>query len=295
MKITRKRSSGLIAAVIALISVLAFAAPAAADNFLWRIESDKGTAYITGSIHLARPDLYPLAPAFDEAFEDSDVLAIEADVTEVDQNMVQQWFLEHGVYPENDNILKHISKKTAEKLEQAGLDPKTLGRVKPWLLAITLEVQKLKELGFDEQYGLDQHFLNRAHQSEMPVAELESFEYQLKLFTNLSEKEQDLFLYYTLLELENIEKQMDTLISAWKSGDADGFVETFFEGVDEQEGLKPILDKVIFDRNAAMVDKIETYIESGRTYFVVIGAGHVAGPKGVLERLESKGYRIEQL
>jgi uncharacterized protein YbaP (TraB family) len=40
---------------------------------------------------------------------------------------------------------------------------------------------------------------------------------------------------------------------------------------------------------------IEGYLRSGKTYFVVVGAGHMGGSGGLLALLRARGYRIEQL
>jgi uncharacterized protein YbaP (TraB family) len=44
-----------------------------------------------------------------------------------------------------------------------------------------------------------------------------------------------------------------------------------------------------------MISKIERYLDSEGTYFVIVGAGHLVGKKGILELLKSKGYAVEQL
>jgi len=41
--------------------------------------------------------------------------------------------------------------------------------------------------------------------------------------------------------------------------------------------------------------KIEGYLRSGKTYFVVAVAAHMGGANGVLALLRHRGYRIEQL
>jgi uncharacterized protein len=41
--------------------------------------------------------------------------------------------------------------------------------------------------------------------------------------------------------------------------------------------------------------RIEAYLHSGRTYFVVVGAGHMGGEGGLLTLLRGRGYQIEQL
>jgi uncharacterized protein YbaP (TraB family) len=44
-----------------------------------------------------------------------------------------------------------------------------------------------------------------------------------------------------------------------------------------------------------MASKIEEFLKTGQTYFVVVGAGHLIGDKGIIELLRRKGYRVQQL
>jgi len=48
-------------------------------------------------------------------------------------------------------------------------------------------------------------------------------------------------------------------------------------------------------RNRNWIPKIESYLDSGQTYFVVVGAAHMVGPEGLLALLKARGYKIEQL
>jgi len=58
----------------------------------------------------------------------------------------------------------------------------------------------------------------------------------------------------------------------------------------------PSLGERILDRrNRNWIPKIENYLHSGQTYFVVIGAAHIGGPNGLLALLRSRGCKIEQL
>jgi len=43
------------------------------------------------------------------------------------------------------------------------------------------------------------------------------------------------------------------------------------------------------------IPKIEGYLRSGKTYFIVAGAAHMGGANGVLALLRQRRYRIEQL
>ena len=44
-----------------------------------------------------------------------------------------------------------------------------------------------------------------------------------------------------------------------------------------------------------MTSKIEGYLNAGGSYFVIVGAGHLIGERGMVELLKSKGYIVEQL
>jgi len=44
-----------------------------------------------------------------------------------------------------------------------------------------------------------------------------------------------------------------------------------------------------------MTSKIEGYLNSNGSYFVIVGAGHLVGKRGIVELLKNKGYGVEQL
>ena len=44
-----------------------------------------------------------------------------------------------------------------------------------------------------------------------------------------------------------------------------------------------------------MADEIESFLDTGYSYFVVVGAGHLVGNKGIVELLKSRGYSVAQL
>jgi uncharacterized protein YbaP (TraB family) len=44
-----------------------------------------------------------------------------------------------------------------------------------------------------------------------------------------------------------------------------------------------------------MASRIEEFLRTKETYFIVVGAGHLVGNKGIIEILRGKGYQVEQL
>ncbi|PYI45944.1 MAG: hypothetical protein DMF10_10575 [Verrucomicrobia bacterium] len=82
------------------------------------------------------------------------------------------------------------------------------------------------------------------------------------------------------------------IIGLWRGGDADALNRLL------QDSFRdfPSLGRRIIDvRNRNWLPKIEGYLRSGHTYFVVVGAGHLGGPNGLLALLRARGYKIEQL
>ena len=59
--------------------------------------------------------------------------------------------------------------------------------------------------------------------------------------------------------------------------------------------MEPIFKRLLDDRNKGMASKIEGYLKTKETYFVVVGAGHLVGDKGIIKMLKERGYSVEQL
>lgn len=290
---------GLITFIFLLLLIWAglvrAAEPEPDKTFLWRVKSPSTTAYVLGSIHLATPKLYPLPRRIEESFDRADVLAVEVNINAIDQIKVQEWLAANGFYPEDQSLEQNLSAKTKAGLARLGIDIQTLNRLRPWLAAITLQAQQLKILGFDEAYGVDKHFLDKADKAKKPIRELESILYQLTCFSGLSEKDQKLFLSVTLAEWDNVAVMVNKIIKAWRIGAAERFEDIFFKQYREHPELNPVAEKLIFQRNAVMAARIEDFLTSQKKYFVIVGAGHLVGEKGVIHLLKAKGYKVEQL
>lgn len=266
--------------------------------FLWKVESKSGTVYLLGSIHVAKEGLYPLNEKIERAFNNSEALAVEVNINDEEILNNQLSIMKKAVYPDNETLKQNLSSQTYEllkvKLKQFSLPIEALEQYKPWYLATILEGLELQKLGYDANYGIDIHFLRRA-QGVKEVLELESWDYQINLFDSFSKQEQELFLSYTLKDMDELEKTVDEVLDLWLKGDAKTMETLLFEqGVDEQE-LASLFEKLFYERNRKMCVKIEEFLKTYKDYFVIVGAGHLVGKQGMIELLKEKGYFVEQL
>jgi uncharacterized protein YbaP (TraB family) len=283
----------LVVACIHVTSVFAYAQ----KNFLWRVQSKKSTVYILGSIHMLKQEIYPLSGTIENAFDASDVLAVEADINDISRLDVQS-FMESAFYSGDDTLDKHVSSSTLETIKEqtdrVGLPFEVVMKQKPWFLGLMLESLELMKSGYNPDYGIDKYFLSKAG-NKKKVVELESLEYQMDLLCGLNDNEQELFLLYTIKDLKILAQEVDSMVEAWKSGAADSIESTVTKSFTDDRRFLSLYDKLVYKRNRNMTIKIEGFLKTQRTYFVVVGAAHLLGDKGIIQLLQRKGYSVEQL
>jgi len=285
---------------MALILVLAGAVPswAAGERLpVWQVQGERAEIVILGSMHMTFPGIYPLRDEILAAFAASDTLVVEVDIGGENSLEMQQMVMRKGMLPPGETLHQYLSPKTMEQLEKylsdRGLAPSVYTSLHPGLLMMTLSSMRMEALGMQVELGIDQHFLDLAR-GEKVILELESAEQQLDLL--LGFPDQDMLLAQTLSQLDDIEETITVLYIAWKNGDAEELNRLLLE--DEQQRnpqFQPVYDKMFGERNLQMTGKITGLLETGGRYFVVVGAGHLVGEKGIIALLQKAGYQARRL
>jgi len=270
---------------------------ASQKSFLWKIQSKTNTVYVLGSLHFSKKEIYPLSAKIEKAFGQSEILVVEADINDMKKVDIQK-LLERAFYPADDTLEKHVSPEIYESVkketEGLGIPLEILNKQKPWFLAMTLVALESLKFGFDPNLGIDKYFLSKA-EGRKKILELESLDDQLNLLSEFSDKDQELFLLYTLKDLKMMEQELGRLTQAWTSGDTKAMETLLAKSVSEDKRLSLISEKLIYERNRKMASKIEDFLRTRETYFAIVGAGHLVGDRGIIEILKGKGYPIEQL
>jgi uncharacterized protein YbaP (TraB family) len=294
----RRLSPALLLPLLALSCSDGQAAPK--RHFLWKVSAESGHDYLLGSIHVAKKELYPLAPEIEKAFEASKILAVEADQAKLDPGVLRQMIAERGLYKEGESLSKALppdrAKKALELAAKVGLPAERAERMKPWYLALTASMTRVQAAGFDPKLGIDQHFMDKARATGKPILELESPRFQLDLLSGFSDELQALFIESTLEDLDQVEKKMAEIFELWTRGDAAALEKVVLtEGLNKKPEMAPLRYKLFDERNLAMAAKVEGYLKSPDVHFVIMGAGHLLGENGVAEILRRKGYKVEQI
>ena len=277
-----------------------------AKHMLWQVSDSNSSVYLLGSVHFADPTFYPLDTAITNAFDHSDELAVELDMsdTAVFMEIARQTEL-RGKLKEGQSLAQVLPQDVKKQLDSICaswyLAPEVLYGYKPWSAAMTLSSVAIMRLGFDPNLGIDFYFLRSAQESNKKVVSLESAEDQIAVLVGEGLPD-SLGIYYlrsTIGEMQVMDSSITLMMGAWIKGDDSLFREAMYM---EPEGsaTDSLLDAQIEDlvyiaRNKTMADSVAAFLAQDRKVFVVVGAAHMAG-KGdnVLELLRQKGLTIEQ-
>jgi len=282
--------------LLAALLVLQHDTAAQARNFGWKVTGRDGAIYLVGSVHLLTKDVYPLHPALESAYKDSDLLVEEVDLADMTGPGAQMAMLQKGMQPSSTPIDKVLSPSTMALLQKKATDLnlpiEALKQFKPWMIALTIEAMQWQKAGFDPQYGLDMHFYDQAKTDNKSVQGLETVDYQLARFDEMPPELQDHLLAETLKEVDTEQQSMAKLIEAWRTGDAATLEKIVLKDLQQEPQL---YQRLLVERNKNWMPKLEALFARRSRALVVVGAAHLVGPDGLLAMLKSKGFRVEQI
>jgi len=290
--------------LFAVSLLIFFSAHAENDKaFAWEVTSDNATVYLMGSIHFADKSFYPLRPEIEAAFDRSQFLVVELDISKTESDEYNQLLAQSGIYKDGTTIKDVLSDETwrqlQQRLQQLNVSYDAIKNYKPGVIVLTLTAVQVMQMGFDPQLGIDIHFLTKASQQDntKQIIELETLEQQVNLFINAPDGE--LLLKESLYSLDEDELMMADMVRYWKQGDVAQMNRLLFEeALNDNPAFSKIYDSLFYDRNEQMISKIESMLEQKTQqrnyYFVVVGSGHLIGDRGIVHALQEKGYRVRR-
>jgi uncharacterized protein YbaP (TraB family) len=264
-------------------------------HILWSLQGKTNKVYLLGSMHLLK-ESEQLPAAIDSAYADADALIMELDMDDLDPLQMQQAALELAMQPEGRTLQQQLGPKIYEqfvaKTRALGVEPAMLDRFQPWFAAITLVQLQLMKLGFDPEAGVEKRLTLRAAGDGKKIQGLETVREQLAIMARLPEKQQREFLLYSVEDAERMATEVDELLASWRSGDAAAMAKLLQKGFDEYPDLyRPLT----VERNRKWLPRIEQLLDDREDYLLVVGALHLVGKESVIDLLERKGYKVEQL
>lgn len=273
---------------------------------LWKVSDADNSVYLLGSFHLLKPDDYPLSKDVDVAFADAESLVFEMTPEEMASPALGMQMgqaaqrtdgskLDSELPPATVALLEDWIAGNGAELQKAGLTAQALQGFEPWFAGLMISIVEMTKQGLDPKLGLDSHFAERATQAKKPTAGLETGAEQIAFLDGMSKEEQLQLLTEALTEASEGSSETARLHNAWRAGDARLLWEDM--GMDMKKQYPRLYQRINVARNDAWVPKIERRLAAPGTddTLVVVGALHLLGPDGVVEKLRANGYRVERV
>lgn len=265
----------------------------------WEVESathPEGRAWLLGSVHMARPDLQ-LDPRIAEAFRASDALVLEFDATEAQAGPMQKLLAEHGVLPEGQTARDALGSERWERLaaffEQRGIPPAALSHYQPWVLLTIVTTTIVAESGAQQEAGIEMQLLQQV--GDKKVVSLESVEFQIELMRTMPGRLVARMLDAMLEHVDETRASSALLLDAWEAGDLE-LLERLTLGEDADDpDIAEFHERTYYARNRVMAERLDELLARPATWFVAVGAGHMAGSQGLPALLEGRGHRVTRV
>jgi len=260
------------------------------SSLLWKVSGNglEKESYLFGTIHIICKSDFVMDERILSAFESTEKLILELDMSDPQlQSKMQQVSMNPGM----KNIQGEMEEPMANALDaflikNYGAGLAQLGILKPFVLS---SMVMLKILPCTEIESYEGFFTSKATEAGIPLAGLETVEFQVGIFDQIP---QDLQLKELgkLLTDEEADKDLQNMMSAYLTEDIEAM-----DKVMNSEGMMSDYRSVLLDgRNKSWVPKIEEAMKAN-SVFVAVGAGHLGGELGMISLLRKAGYSVESI
>jgi uncharacterized protein len=269
-------------------------AQADADPAVWVVRDDDTTIYLFGTFHMLDE-----RPWFNDevktAFDSSDELVLEAVLPENPADL-QPLIMRYAVDPNGRKLSERLTAEQNATLGQAlaslGAPAAAFDQFEPWFVSLTMVTVAAQKLGASAENGPETVLSKAARERQIPVSELEGFEWQMRLFDGLPEEQQIAQLRQTIDLLDEMDESMAPMLAAWSTGN----VQQMVDMLKEHQAQDPVLHEVLFEnRNRSWAEWVDDRLDRPGTVFVAVGVGHLTGEDSVQNFLATRGIRSERL
>lgn len=266
---------------------------------LWKVSDADNAVYLLGSFHLLKPEDYPLSKDIDAAFDDAKTVVFEVEPAALTAPDTQEKFKRAAGYADGRTLSQVLPQAARDRLQKMlsvnGGSIEQVDAVEPWAVTLSLVLGMTQAMGFRQDQGLDATLMRRAAEAQKTVTGLETVDDQINALDSMPMNEQVSGLDELLAKPQETLSDLTEMHDWWKRGDVKSLDEKMRADMKRKTPVSYQLINV--DRNDAWVPKIEQRLaEPGQdNTLIVVGAMHLLGSDGVVDKLRAKGYTVERI
>ena len=266
-------------------------------SLLWEISGPgvKSPSYLFGTIHIIPSKDYFLPNGTMSALDASKKVVFEIDLKEM-TNMSAMLGMMNKIMMKDNKSLKDLMsaadyKLVSDHFQKMGLPIFMLERLKPMFLTVfasgDMDPSGMQN-GSMKSYEME--LMELAKNAGKDTGGLETIDFQLSLFDAIPYEAQAKMLVDAIKGLTDTEGEGEfaKMTKMYISQDINAMIETISEEGSDVSGFE---DKLLTERNKNWIPQI---IEGAKTQstFYAVGAGHLAGPNGVIQLLRKAGMKV---
>lgn len=257
-------------------------------SILWQITPPDSYApsYLFGTMHVRDQRAFGLLPKLYERIDSCEAFVSELRLDELPALPKASLFqLPPGKLLSDYYRPKQLMKMRQIFLKSMQLDLLQFIAFKPLVFINTISETILSK---DMPLSLDAQLSEYAQAQEKQLIGLESMEEQLEYLQKISLENQLRSLAWISRHISAFRRSLIRLAEIYQTGDLRRIHKSSKGGA---RGMRRIM---IYERNYIMADRLASLLPQ-TSCFVAIGAGHLAGQKGVLRLLKKKGFKIKEV
>lgn len=258
------------------------------NALLWEISGNgiSSPSYLYGTVHMICPEDFVTGKRLQEKFRSAQKVFLEVDMDDPSMNMkMMQLSLLQGKKLSDMFSDSDYNKLNVFFRDTIGMPLTLLNTMKPFVL---FSILTLKSLPCAEPQSYELSFVKMAKEQSKEVLGLETIEDQMKIFDDMPDSVQVQMVMRYINEFDEQKKEFAKMVDAYKQENLDSIYEHIMSSPDIS-GSEEVL---LFNRNEKWIPIMEAAMQKEKIFFAV-GAGHLGGPKGVINLLREKGYSVK--
>jgi uncharacterized protein YbaP (TraB family) len=257
-------------------------------SLLWEISGPglPGLSFVFGTMHVRDQRAFDSTNLLLEKIEGCHAFACEFDLNAAQHHAINT----NVMLPPHQQLHRLLTPKKWEKLHRMALkgfqiDLRQFQHLRPLFLIQILTEQLLRK---DMPFSLDEFLWRSAEERGKHLLGIETLEEQEQIMIGLPLQQQVKALVQLVHSPGQLHRQLLHMTRLYQEQD----IYRLYQSSRKSAGT--MRKRVLLHRNFVMADRIGEHIRQ-RTQFSAIGAGHLAGGKGVLRLLKKQGLKIRPL
>lgn len=264
--------------------------------FLYKVSNQEGKySYLFGTCHPGRYPIKSLDKVTEKILDESDSIYLECSLDQKEMQKYSKYLSYNSIRQLGlEDLYEDVMKQYKSLEGKSGYVTYNACAISS---IVNSDPEVLNKANISMYNAIDNYIYDYA-QKKKNFKEVESVEFQMKLFADLSKN----YSQEILTELKNKKEFINgtkEIIDAYYNGntqyfdDEQNLILNQLEQMKDNKKIENYLNTLSYNRNVHMKDTLVNSIHNNKHDFIGVGCRHLYGRKGIIQLLKDDGYLVE--